>query len=139
MPDENNPEITSFPDASSVPTRPPTVEDLLRDPQHGITTLREFVEAASTAITVFKENQRLAVTAASDCQAKASEIANAATQAVAAMTQITDAQAVIATKSDHIQKAQEHADKVRADLDRVSFPRFSNHGAQKISKTFWAC
>jgi hypothetical protein len=47
------------------------------------------------------------------------EITAAATQAVAANTKITDAQAVIATKSDHIQKAQEHADTVRASLDRT--------------------
>jgi len=47
------------------------------------------------------------------------EVAGVSTQAAAAMTQITDNQAIIATKSDHIQKAQEHADKVRADLDRV--------------------
>ena len=38
---------------------------------------------------------------------------------MAARTKIADDQAVIATKSDHIQKAQEHADKVRADLDRA--------------------
>src|SRR5207253_11312508 len=36
-----------------------------------------------------------------------------------AKTAITDEQAVIATKSAHIQGAQEHADKIRADLDRA--------------------
>jgi hypothetical protein len=39
--------------------------------------------------------------------------------AVAARTQVTDEQAVIAAKSAHIQAAQEHADKVRAELDRT--------------------
>lgn len=52
-------------------------------------------------------------------QTKLAEINSAATAALAAKTQITDAQAVIATKSDHIQDAQEHADKVRAELDRL--------------------
>jgi hypothetical protein len=54
-----------------------------------------------------------------EAQAKLVEINNAATQAVTAITQITDQQAVIASKSEHIQNAQDHADKVRADLDRV--------------------
>lgn len=52
-------------------------------------------------------------------QAKLAEITLAATTALAAKTQITDEQAVIATKSGHIQGAQEHADKVRAELDRI--------------------
>lgn len=52
-------------------------------------------------------------------QAKLAEITSAATAALAAKTQITDEQAVIATKSSHIQGAQEHADKVRAELDRI--------------------
>lgn len=43
----------------------------------------------------------------------------AGTAALAAKTKIEDEQAVIATKSSHIQGAQEHADKVRAELDRL--------------------
>src|SRR5207249_2613390 len=65
------------------------------------------------------ESQRLAAAAYADAQTKLAEITTAATQAVAAKTQISDDQAVIATKSDHIQKAQEHADTVRASLDRT--------------------
>lgn len=42
-----------------------------------------------------------------------------ATQVVAAKTKIDDDQAIIATKSEHIQGAQEHADKIRGELDRV--------------------
>jgi len=52
-------------------------------------------------------------------QAKLSEIGDVATAAVAARTQLNDAQAVVAAKSSHIQGAQEHADKVRAELDRL--------------------
>jgi len=52
-------------------------------------------------------------------QANLNETRNAATAALAAKTQIIDEQAVVATKSVHIQSAQEHADKVRAELDRL--------------------
>lgn len=76
------------------------------------TAILEFARIAA-------ESQGLAATALSDAQAKLVEISTAATQAVAATTKITDFQAVIATKSDHIQDAQVHADKVRADLDRA--------------------
>lgn len=81
-----------------------------------ITQLAETVKAAALAAT---ESQRLTAAALSDAQTKVADITTVATQAVAASTQITDEQAVIATKSDHIQKAQEHADKVRGDLDRT--------------------
>lgn len=54
-----------------------------------------------------------------DAQTKLTDIANIATSAISASTKIADQQGVIATKSDHIQKAQEHADKVRGELDRV--------------------
>lgn len=50
---------------------------------------------------------------------KLEEAQVAASAAIAAQTKVADAQAVVATKSDHIQAAQEHADKVRADLDRA--------------------
>lgn len=80
-------------------------------------------QAALTALTVLGDSAKatavgLAATLA-DAQGKQAEIAAVATQAVAAKTQIADLQAIIATKSDHIQNAQEHADKVRADLDRT--------------------
>lgn len=52
-------------------------------------------------------------------RAMVGECQTAATAIFAARTKINDDQAVIATKSDHIQNAQEHADKVRADLDRA--------------------
>lgn len=56
---------------------------------------------------------------ANSLQNRLAEAQAAATAAVAARTQVTDEQAVVATKSAHIQGAQEHADKVRADLDRA--------------------
>jgi len=60
-----------------------------------------------------------AIELANSLQAKLGEAQAAATAAIAARTQVTDEQAVVATKSAHIQGAQEHADKVRADLDRA--------------------
>ena len=48
-----------------------------------------------------------------------SELSEIATTATAARSQITDEQAVIASKSTHIQGAQEHADRVRSELDRI--------------------
>lgn len=77
------------------------------------------VESAKVAATAITDAQTRAAAALVDAQAKVTEIATAVTQAVAATTAITDYQAVIATKSAHIQDAQEHADKVRADLDRA--------------------
>lgn len=56
---------------------------------------------------------------ANSLQSKLAEVQAAATAAVAARTQVTDEQAVVATKSAHIQGAQEHADKIRAELDRA--------------------
>jgi hypothetical protein len=79
--------------------------------------------ATITSLTTLNDSSKVAAagvaSALSDAQAKQAEIAGIASQAVAAKTQISDQQAVIATKSDHIQKAQEHADKVRGDLDRT--------------------
>jgi len=76
-------------------------------------------EVVKKAAAEAADAQRLAAAALADAQGKATEVSGTATLALAAKTQITDEQAVIATKSDHIQKAQEHADKVRADLDRA--------------------
>jgi hypothetical protein len=81
--------------------------------------VRGSAETARTAVEAAAESQRQAAVVAQEAQAKAAELSVIATQAVAARTQITDAQAVVATKSDHIQNAQEHADKVRGDLDRA--------------------
>lgn len=54
-----------------------------------------------------------------ETQKHSAELAAAVTLAISSKSQITDSQSVIATKSDHIQAAQEHADKVRAEIDRA--------------------
>ena len=66
------------------------------------------------------ESTRVSVAAAAEAtQAKVLEANTAATAVIAVLTQVTDDQAVIAAKSAHIQRAQEHADKVRTELDRI--------------------
>lgn len=77
------------------------------------------VVAPDSAALAVEEVRKSMAAALSDAHVKLADIAATATQAVAAKTAISDAQAVIATKSDHIQKAQEHADSVRANLDRA--------------------
>lgn len=101
-------------------------DPLLADASRALAEVNAARAAATDAADAAKEHaaniedmQRQLVTIIADAQAKLSDISNVATQATAAKTQITDSQAVIATKSDHIQKAQEHADKVRGDLDRA--------------------
>lgn len=69
------------------------------------------VEAATT-VQALKERSATAT----EMVARIAEFAN---QVLAAKAQLAGDQAVIATKSDHIQKAQDHADAVRANLDRT--------------------
>lgn len=56
---------------------------------------------------------------ATTAQAKLAEINEAAAAALAGKTQIASEQGVIATKSQHIEDARAHADKVRADIDAL--------------------
>jgi len=99
-------------------TNAPTVEEILTDARTALASIKICAETSKTIAAEATESQKLTVAALADAKTKLDEITNAATQAIAAKTKITDEQAVIATKSEHIQKAQEHADKVRADLDR---------------------
>jgi hypothetical protein len=81
------------------------------------------LEGTAASVETFLANAQRAMEKinqlAETAQQKVADITSVATLAIGAKTQINDEQAVIATKSDHIQKAQEHADKVRGDLDRV--------------------
>ena len=87
--------------------------------QQMLAQMEGLVETAKERLASIQEAQSTAATTLANAQVKASEIADVATAATASKTKINDEQAVIATKSDHIQAAQEHADKVRADLDRL--------------------
>ena len=96
-----------------------SVEELLKNAEIRMAKITEFAETAKAAATAATDSQRMTATALAEAQIKLAEVTTAATQAVAAKKRIADDQAVIASKSDHIQKAQKHADKVRADLDRA--------------------
>lgn len=96
----------------------PSVEEILQEARTVLASIKVCSETAKTLATEATESQKLTIATLADAKAKLDEITTAVTQAIAAKTKITDDQAVIATKSDHIQKAQEHADKIRADLDR---------------------
>lgn len=87
------------------------VEELLKSAQDKVASITELTDAAS-------ESQKLITIALTGAQTKLVEIKEVAAQAVVAKTKIEDEQNVIATKSDHIENAKKHADKVRADLDR---------------------
>ncbi len=119
MSENPNLQIPPLPEGINNPTNGPSIEEVLKNAQAGMVTIIALNETAKTAAAEAQESQRLTTTVLTDAQAKLTEITTTATQAVAAKTQIMDAQAVIATKSDHIQKAQEHADTVRASLDRT--------------------
>ena len=92
---------------------------ILKTAEDRLAALNQFAESAKVSAATINDSQTQIAAALAEAQAKAAEVTSAATQAVAAGTKITDLQTVIATKSDHIQDAQVHADKVRADLDRA--------------------
>lgn len=92
--------------------------DALKAAQESLAVINQQLEAAKVAMASATELQTQMAAIHADAQAKLVEMTNAATQSVAARTTITDLQTVIAAKSDHIEGAQLHADKVRADLDR---------------------
>lgn len=85
-------------------------------PHSSVSELTIQAEAAAARLEKLEDDIESAVV---DVNSRMAEISAVATAAIAAKTQISDQQAVIATKSDHIQKAQEHADTVRAGLDRA--------------------
>jgi chaperonin cofactor prefoldin len=89
-----------------------TLRALLEEAEPLLVALRSKAGDAESALTTLKA-------AVSTSESKLDEINAVSTAAAAAKTQIADQQAVIATKSEHIQAAQEHADKVRAELDRL--------------------
>jgi hypothetical protein len=113
------PEPTSSAEGTKDPMGAASVDDLAQSAQDRLAAIAAFAESAKASAAAAAERQALIAATLVDAQAKLSEITAAATQAVAAKTAIADDQAVVATKSDHIQKAQEHADRVRADLDRA--------------------
>lgn len=108
-------------DGTQLPApRDTTADELLMQAQHQMEKITQLAESANVAALATAESQRQAATALDDVKAKATDLTSIATRAIAASTQIADAQAVIAAKSEHIEKAQIHADKVRGELDTTN-------------------
>jgi hypothetical protein len=103
-------------DISSAATQAATAKAQISEAQIPV---EQHARNAAAAIAAATEAQTQTGAAMAEAQAKLQEISSVATQAAAAKANITDAQAVIATKSDHIDGAQKHADKVRGDMDRA--------------------
>ena len=97
----------------------PTLAASLEEARLSAQQAASLVATLKQQISAVEEIHTGASTLAASLQAKLAEAQTAATAAIAARTQVTDEQAVVATKSAHIQGAQEHADKVRAELDRA--------------------
>ena len=120
MPENLNlPTLPTLPENTKDPTVSLSIEEILQTARTGMGEISQYRDTVMAAATSSTESQKLTAAILIDAQAKLADISAVATQVVAAKTKITDDQAVIATKSDHIQNAQEHADKVRADLDRT--------------------
>jgi chemotaxis protein histidine kinase CheA len=92
--------------------------ELLRETQRLFADAESLLSTLNSQVAESEATRATLAEAASAAQSKLSDITSAATTVLAARTQITDEQAVITTKSAHIQAAQEHADKVRVELDR---------------------
>lgn len=92
------------------------LEELVNNAKNIIGQIQSYAESAKQ---ITSENQTFLVSNRVEIENKSAEVIAASAQVTAAKTQISDYQTVIATKSAHIQDAQEHADKIRGDLDRA--------------------
>jgi hypothetical protein len=95
------------------------LSELMEKGQQALASIQEVLASAKAAAVAADEAQKQAAASLADLQAKIAELNNSATRALAAGTQIEGLQTVIAAKSEHIQGAQDHADKVRSDLDKA--------------------
>ena len=73
----------------------------------------------SEKTTVFLAAQTQALVACAEATAMRDQISAVLAEILAAKTKVTDDQVIVATKSAHIEAAQEHAAKVRGDLDQL--------------------
>lgn len=74
-------------------------------------------QSAASAFAIEDARRQVAV-GVEDVQSKVAQMSALLTEALAAKTQIVADQTVIATRSEHIEQAQIHADNVRGELDR---------------------
>ncbi len=113
MPDAIEPESPSIVEEGE----PPKITEV-GDVSEASIEIRKHVESTKSALKEATEAKASIANILAEAQSKSAEISTAKTEALAAKTKIEADQTVIATKSAHIQDAQEHADKVRANLDR---------------------
>ena len=104
--------------ATDAQPKTPTMDEMLVEARAAVASIKICADTSKALSAEATESQKAATSALADAKAKLEEVTTAATQVGAAKTKIADEQAIIASKSDHIQKAQDQADKVRADLDR---------------------
>jgi hypothetical protein len=97
----------------------PEIAAAIAEAQSSVQSAQALIATLKQQVVEVDSLRAAAVEIANSLQTKLAEAQAAATAAVAARTQVTDEQAVVATKSAHIQGAQEHADKVCIELDRV--------------------
>jgi hypothetical protein len=105
---QNTDSKSSIPtETTNTQTDAPSIEENAKNAQIVLASITGFAESAKVAAAAAVDSNGLAAKALSDAQAKLVECTTTVTQAMAARTKILDEQAVIATKSDHIQKAQD--------------------------------
>lgn len=95
------------------------LEPILSSARQTLDAILALAETAKSHVAALADSQKQSTAAVQAAQDKLAEITTVAAQLVAVRTQVMDDQSVIATKSGHIQGAQEHADKVRGELDRA--------------------
>jgi hypothetical protein len=98
---------------------PPELDATLSSARQTLDAILALAETAKSCVATLTDNQKQSTAAVQAAQERWAEITAVAAQLVAVRTQVADDQSVIATKSDHIQGAQQHADKVRGELDRA--------------------
>lgn len=107
------------PDSATPPANDAAAfDELVRDAQRLLTEAETLLSTLNSRLADTDATRATLAEAAAAAQTRLAEVASAATAALAARTQINDEQTVITAKSAHIQAAQEHADKVRVELDR---------------------
>jgi hypothetical protein len=95
-----------------------TMEGLITEAAQTLIDITSKAQRVSSVADELVEAQKQSAVSLAEVQARSTQIGAITTEALAAKTQIIDYQTVIATKSEHIEQAQIHADKVRGDLDR---------------------
>ncbi len=122
-------------DSSEMPTRrdksqssiiEERLNHMLRDVSEKLSDLNKAHEAASNFLAKctsweleLSRSIKHFATASGELQSRSTETSLVINQINASAAKVNDIQAVVAAKSEHIEQAREHADKVRSDLDHA--------------------